>query len=224
MKKFAIIVAGGSGSRMNSAIPKQFLSLHKKPIIIHTLEKFLAIENCQIVLVLPENEIETWIQISEKFNLQDSRIITTIGGNTRFQSVKNGLDKINTKEGLVAVHDAVRPLIKTEVIENTFSVASVKCAVVTYVDSKDSIRYIADDNTNKALDRSKVKIIQTPQTFTLELLKKAYIQNEEIFFTDDASVVEHLGNEIFLINGHYENIKITTPEDLAIAEILLKNE
>jgi 2-C-methyl-D-erythritol 4-phosphate cytidylyltransferase len=220
--KYAIIVAGGSGSRMQSAIPKQFLHLGDKPILVHTIEKFLQIPYIQIVLALPADALEYWEKVGSIFFDDLSQIRTVEGGKTRFQSVKNALFSIEQNAGLVAVHDGVRPFISSSIIQKSFEVAAQKKSAVVCVDSKDSVRLL-DGNDNKSVDRKNVKLIQTPQTFDLELLKKAYQVDDNVLFTDDASVVEHFGQKIFLIDGDYKNIKITSPEDMEIGGIFLKN-
>lgn len=220
-KKYAIIVAGGSGSRMKSEIPKQFLLLGGIPILVRTLKTFLSIEDLQVVLVLPQDSIDYWQKIKGDYFEENHKIITVIGGATRFQSVRNGLSSISAREGLVAVHDGVRPFISKEIIENSFLVAGQKGSAVVAVDSIDSVRLLENEK-NRAVDRNTVKLIQTPQTFDLNLLKKAFMTDEKPFFTDDASVVEYFGQEIFLVDGDYRNIKITTPEDILIGETFLK--
>lgn len=224
MEKYSIIVAGGNGTRMQSAVPKQFLEINGVPIIILTLQKFLSIIDNSIVLVLPKSEFEKWNKISSEHKIDASRINIVEGGKTRFQSVNNGLLSIVSNDAVVAIHDAVRPFIDTNTIEQSFELAIKHKAVVVCVDSKDSIRYVDSNGCNKALDRTKVKIVQTPQTFEINTIRKAYKQPEESFFTDDASVVEHCGQEIHLIEGAFSNIKITTPEDLKIGEILIRNK
>lgn len=220
-EKYAIIVAGGSGSRMKSEMPKQFLLLGGIPILVRTLQTFLSIENLQVILVLPQDSIAYWQNIKGDYFTENHKIITVMGGNTRFQSVRNGLNSISDQEGLVAVHDGVRPFISKEIIENSFLVAGQKGSAVVAVDSKDSVRLLENEK-NRAVDRNTVKLIQTPQTFDLSLLKKAFLTDEKTFFTDDASVVEYFGHEIFLVEGDYRNIKITTPEDILIGETFLR--
>jgi 2-C-methyl-D-erythritol 4-phosphate cytidylyltransferase len=220
-EKYAIIVAGGSGSRMKSEIPKQFLLLGGIPILVRTLQTFLSIENLHVILVLPQDSIAYWQNIKGDYFTEIHKIITVKGGNTRFQSVRNGLNSISDQEGLVAVHDGVRPFISKEIIENSFLVAGQKGSAVVAVDSKDSVRLLENEK-NRAVDRNTVKLIQTPQTFDLGLLKKAFLTDEKPFFTDDASVVEYFGHEIFLVEGDYRNIKITTPEDILIGETFLR--
>ncbi len=206
---------------MKSEIPKQFLLLGGIPILVRTLKTFLSIEDLQVVLVLPQDSIDYWQKIKGDYFEENHKIITVIGGATRFQSVRNGLSSISAREGLVAVHDGVRPFISKEIIENSFLVAGQKGSAVVAVDSIDSVRLLENEK-NRAVDRNTVKLIQTPQTFDLNLLKKAFMTDEKPFFTDDASVVEYFGQEIFLVDGDYRNIKITTPEDILIGETFLK--
>lgn len=219
--EYAIIVAGGKGTRIKSKLPKQFLELTGKPILLHTLEAFYRYsENITIVLVLPEDDFAIWNDICKKYNFTKP-IILQKGGETRFQSVKNGLEKI-TGPGLVAVHDGVRPLVSEDIIGASFRLAAVHQSAVAAVRLKESIRMTDQDNT-KAMDRSRFRLIQTPQTFSIDLIKQAYQLKEDVTMTDDASVVEKLGHTISLFEGSYENIKITTPEDLIVAEALVKN-
>ncbi|HRG11362.1 MAG TPA: 2-C-methyl-D-erythritol 4-phosphate cytidylyltransferase [Cyclobacteriaceae bacterium] len=219
--EYALIVAGGKGTRIKSKLPKQFLELTGKPILLHTLEAFYRYsENITIVLVLPEDDFAIWNDICKKYNFTKP-IILQKGGETRFQSVKNGLEKI-TGPGLVAVHDGVRPLVSEDIIGASFRLAAVHQSAVAAVRLKESIRMTDQDNT-KAMDRSRFRLIQTPQTFSIDLIKQAYQLKEDVTMTDDASVVEKLGHTISLFEGSYENIKITTPEDLIVAEALVKN-
>ncbi len=222
IKKYAIIVAGGSGSRMKSSVPKQFLPLSNKPILVHTIEKFFKITDLTIILALPVDAMVYWEKIASLYFSDLSRIKVVEGGKSRFQSVKNALFSIEENAGLVAVHDGVRPFVSTEIIEKSFEMAAINSSAVVCVDSKDSVRLLSETG-NKAVDRKNVKLIQTPQTFDLDMLKKAYEVEDNEVFTDDASVVEHFGKTIYLMEGDYKNIKITSPEDMEIAEIFLKN-
>ncbi len=222
MNLFAIIVAGGSGSRMGNKTPKQFLEIGGKPILMHTIQRFLDFsDKLQIILVLPEKQILAWHALCEKHNFYPA-IVTQIGGKTRFQSVKKGLLKIKATEGLVAVHDGVRPFLSHEIIASGFETAAKNGSAVTAVALKDSVRKIDEKSNNKAVDRSAYRLIQTPQTFRITDMKAAFEAKEQPFFTDCASVMEHAGHNITLIEGSYENIKITTPEDLDWANVLLK--
>jgi len=218
-KEYALIVAGGKGTRIKSRLPKQFLELNGKPILIHTLEAFYRYsEKITVVLVLPEDDFSMWNDLCKKHNFYKS-IILQKGGETRFQSVKNGLDKIEGS-GLVAIHDGVRPLVSEDIIGASYRLAAVHQSAVAAVRLKESIRMTDQDNT-KAMDRSRFRLIQTPQTFDVALIKQAYLLKEDPSMTDDASVAEKSGHVISLFEGSYENIKITTPEDLIVAEALL---
>lgn len=219
MRKHVIIVAGGSGSRMKQALPKQFIEILGKPIMVHTIEAFLAYDpSIHIVLVLPEAHLPTWTVLKAK-HLSNQDISIAFGGATRFQSVKSGLNQVDN--GLVAIHDAVRPMISKEVIGSSFDLAMTKGSGVVMVPLKDSIREKGEDGT-VARDRSLYYAVQTPQTFQVELIKQAFAQEESPLFTDDASVYEASGKQVEVVSGDYRNIKITTPEDLILAEALLR--
>lgn len=218
--EYALIVAGGKGTRIKSVLPKQFIELNGKPILLHTIEAFLRYsDKIKIVLVLPEDDFEIWNSISKKFNFTHP-IVLQRGGETRFQSVKNGLSKIEG-DGLVAIHDGVRPLVSEDIIGASYRLAAVHQSAVAAVRLKESIRMTDQDNT-KAVDRSKFRLIQTPQTFDMQLIKKAYEIKEDASLTDDASVAERAGHIISLFEGSYENIKITTQEDLIVAGALME--
>jgi 2-C-methyl-D-erythritol 4-phosphate cytidylyltransferase len=218
--EYALIVAGGKGTRIKSTVPKQFIELNGKPVLLHTLEAFYYYsENITVILVLPTDDFEKWHDIVKKYNF-NKPVILQKGGDTRFQSVKNGLDKIEGG-GLVAIHDGVRPLVSPDIIGASFRLAAVHQSAVAAVRLKESIRMTDQDNT-KAMDRSRFRLIQTPQTFDVALIKKAYEIKEDNSLTDDASVAERAGHIISLFEGSYRNIKITTEEDLEIAEALLK--
>ena len=222
MKQFVIIVAGGSGSRMGVKTPKQFLEIASKPILMHTIEKFMAFSaTLQIILVLPSKQMQAWHKLCEKHDFYPP-VITADGGKTRFQSVKSGLKKIKTTEGIVAVHDGVRPFVSLEIIANGFETAAKHGSAVTAIELKDSVRKVSKAGKNKAVDRNDYRLIQTPQTFDLATMKAAFEAEEQDFYTDCASVMEHAGHSITLIEGAYENIKITTPEDLLWAEVLVR--
>ena len=214
IKKYAIIVAGGSGSRMKSDTPKQFIEVGGLPILMHTLKRFKEADSeIELILVLPESQLDYWKELCSKYPTVPHQLVK--GGKTRFQSGLNGLQVIGN-EGLVAIHDGVRPFVSVDIINESFRIAAEKGTAVVSVPSKDSVRV-----NGKSIDRSTVKIIQTPQTFQIPLIKKAFETEESDSFTDDASVAEHAGFEINLIEGNYENIKITTPEDLLWAEIII---
>lgn len=221
MKKYAIIVAGGKGSRMNSTntIPKQFIEIGGKPILMHTIKRFYqADKTITIILVLPKEQIQYWqeLQLKHQFEVP---VLVTAGGESRFHSVKNGL-KLIESDGLVAVHDGVRPFVTISTILMGFELAQTTKAAIPVIEVVDSIRHIKVDK-NQAVDRSEYRLVQTPQIFEIELLQKAYLQDFQSSFTDDASVVEALGHSVSLYEGNRENIKITTPFDLKLAEVLV---
>jgi 2-C-methyl-D-erythritol 4-phosphate cytidylyltransferase len=208
---------------MGSEIPKQFLLLHQQPILFHTINKFLQVPDIQLIIVLPEKDLDYWHTITKPypFNLLPSQTLQiAIGGKTRFLSVKNGLKMIEG-DGIVAVHDGVRPLVSLEIIQNSFQIAQDKGNAVTSVQSKDSIRLVSENGSNQTIERNKVRLMQTPQAFRLDIFRKAFEADDNPLFTDCASVVEYAGFSINLIEGAYENIKITTPEDLILAENIL---
>ncbi len=222
MTEYAIIVAGGKGTRIKSAVPKQFLPLAGKPILLHTLEAFHRYSpQVRIILVLPEDDFPRWQALAEQHGY-NAPITLQRGGDTRFQSVRSGLDKIEG-DGLVAIHDGVRPLVSADIIGASYRLAAVHQSAVAAVRLKESIRMTDQDNT-KAMDRSRFRLIQTPQTFQVHLIKQAYQIKEDASLTDDASVAERAGHIISLFEGSYENIKITTPEDLVIAEALMRSQ
>ena len=219
MKKIAVIVAGGSGSRMNSTVPKQFLLLNNKPVLYYTLNSFLqAYDDLQIILVLPEEHVATGQEIIDAF-FDYNRIQITIGGRTRFHSVQNGLALI-TEESMVFVHDAVRCLVSTELIRRCYDAAIENGSAIPVIDSKDSIRLLTADG-NEALERSTVKLVQTPQTFHSKILLPAFNIDYKDRFTDEATVVEAYGMKVQLVAGEENNIKITQPSDLLLAAQLL---
>jgi len=220
MNKTAIIVAGGKGERMNADIPKQFLEIKGKPILIHTLEAFMNFDaSLQLILVLPAAQFELWETLCKKHALNIPHQIVA-GGQSRFQSVKNGLDAVKVP-AIVAIHDGVRPLVSKETISRCFDAAAKFGAAIPTMDSIESIRFV-DANGSKSVDRNAYKMVQTPQVFDAELLKKAYEQEFSVLFTDDASVVEAMGATVHLVDGNRENIKITTEFDLIVAERLLE--
>jgi 2-C-methyl-D-erythritol 4-phosphate cytidylyltransferase len=222
MKKFAVIVAGGSGTRMGSHIPKQFLLLHDKPVLYYTLKTFLeAYDDLQLILVLPEEYIDMGKEIIDAY-FDHSRIQITAGGETRFDSVKNGLHLVD-KESVVFVHDAVRCLITIDLIHRCYNNTLLVGSAVPAVRSKDSVRILnEEENDNEVLDREKVVMIQTPQTFHSKILLPAFEIDYKERFTDEATVVEAFGLKISLVEGEETNIKITRPVDLLIAEKLIE--
>ena len=219
-KKAVIIVAGGSGSRMQSAEPKQFLLLKNKPLLFYTIDIFLAFDSdIQVILVLPENQIEYWESLQKKYNYSPN-ITVVSGGQTRFHSVKNGLNAVNNDIEVIGVHDGVRPLVLTETINHCYEAAYKHQAAVPVLPLIESIRKL-ENKTSISISRDTYVSVQTPQCFTHSLLKKAYEQDYNNSFTDDASVVESTGCQIYLTQGNRENIKITYPFDLKIAELFL---
>jgi len=221
--KYALIVAGGKGLRMNQTLPKQFTEIGGLPVLMHTLNKFALVKNINIYLVLPESEISFWHLLCKQYQFLVNHTIVT-GGDSRFMSVKNGLNAINTqKDALVAIHDGVRPFITEPMINNAYQIAAQKGNSVTAVRLKDSIREVSLTGENKNVNRNNYYLIQTPQTFVLNQIKSAYQTVTNYNYTDDASVLETTGLKINLIEGSYSNIKITTPEDLLFAQALLNN-
>tara|TARA_A100001015_G_scaffold232945_1_gene263920 strand:+ start:5359 stop:6036 length:678 start_codon:yes stop_codon:yes gene_type:complete len=219
MKRYAIIVAGGSGQRMESPLPKQFIELNLKPVLMHTIEKFyIAGSSIHIIVVLAKSHHNVWITLCNKHQFHIPHQICK-GGSTRFQSVKNGLAHCK-EEGIIAVHDGVRPLIHPDLIQKLYNEAESNSAVIPVYPVLESIRKV-DDKGSKALDRSKYYTVQTPQCFSSDLLQKAYQQDEQETFTDEASLAEALGIEVLHFNGDRTNIKLTTPEDFIFAEALL---
>ena len=219
MKKFAVIVAGGKGTRMNSDIPKQFLLLKNKPVLYYTIKAFLDVyENIELILVLPEEHIDKGREIIDGY-FDPSRIRITAGGRTRFHSVQNGLALIN-EESIIFVHDGVRCLVTGDLIRKCYETALAEGNAIPALECGDSVRLLTN-NGNKIVDRNKVKLIQTPQTFHSKILLPAYKIDYKDKYTDEASVVEAFGLTVNLIEGERNNIKITTPFDLRLAEILL---
>lgn len=220
MKKFAVIAAGGSGLRMGTTVPKQFLLLRDKPVLLYTIESFLqAFDDLRIILVLPEIHLTTGQQIIQSSS-RPERITMTVGGKTRFHSVKAGLGHIQ-QHSIVFVHDGVRCLPSSELIHRCYEVALVQGNAIPAITAVDTIR-METTNGNTPIDRSKIRIIQTPQTFYSDLLKAAFEQDYHEHFTDEACVVEKLGIKINLVEGESSNIKITRQIDLLIAEKILE--
>lgn len=226
MRKYALIVAGGIGKRMNQETPKQFLLIGGKPILMHTLERFhQADSSIQLILTLPKEHHSRWQELCNEFKFSIQHQIV-MGGSSRYESVKNGLNYIHSEDkenkSIIAIHDGVRPFVNKTTILQSYELASQYGGAVACVIPKDSIREVYMQKT-KRLDRSTIRLVQTPQTFQAKLIQDTYntIQ-ESVEFTDDASMVEACGFSFHLFEGTYDNIKITTPEDLVIAEVLLK--
>ena len=221
MKKFVIIVAGGSGSRMGTEIPKQFLELAGKPVLMHTIQVFYNYDpDCELILVLPETQQKFWNELCLKHSFSIRHQVVS-GGETRFHSVRNGLKMIQD-EGIVFIHDGVRPLVSPETIDRCFQMAVKNGNAIPVLQVTDSLRKLKRNQSN-SVDRTLYLIVQTPQTFRTEQILMAYQQEYKRTFTDDASVAEKAGIPIFYVTGNPENIKITAPTDLIIAEAFLKN-
>ena len=219
MNKYAVIVAGGNGSRMNSAVPNQFLLIKNKPVLYYTLHTFLnAYDDLKIILVLPEEYVAAGQEIIDAW-FDYKRIKITIGGRTRFHSVQNGLQLVE-EESIVFVHDAVRCLLTEQLVKNCYDAALEFGAAIPVVDCKDSVRLVTG-NGNEALERRNVKLVQTPQVFLSTILLPAFNIDYKDKFTDEASVVEAFGMKVQLVEGEEDNIKITRPIDLLIAEKLM---
>lgn len=216
-----IIVAGGIGTRMQADMPKQFMELCGKPILMHSIMAFAGIDkDIQVVVVLPKSQINYWQELCRRYTFTIPHRIAK-GGETRFHSVKNGLALLSG-EGLVAVHDGVRPLVSCQTVDRCFLMAERHGNAVPVVQVIDSVREVPGNGKSRVVDRSKLRLVQTPQVFDIVLLKKAYEQEYTSVFTDDASVFEEAGYTICLTEGNVENIKITTPHDLLIAGAFLK--
>ncbi len=219
MNKYAVIVAGGSGSRMNSAIPKQFLLVKNKPVLYYTLDTFLkAYDDLKIILVLPEEYVATGQEIIDAW-FDYKRIKITVGGRTRFHSVQNGLQLVD-EESIVFVHDAVRCLLSVSLIHRCYDAAMEFGAAIPVVDCKDSVRFVSAHG-NEALERRNVKLVQTPQVFLSTILLPAFNIDYKDKFTDEATVVEAFGMKVHLVEGEEDNIKITRPFDLLLAEKIM---
>jgi len=205
---------------MGTGVPKQYSLLAGKPVLMYSIAAFrLANPAIQIVAVLPEGQQETWINLCKKHQFNEPHNLV-VGGITRYQSVRNGLTVLNGT-GLVAIHDGVRPLIRPETIRHLFAEAAIHTNAIPSISLKDSLRWY-DDQGSRVIDRNFVKLIQTPQVFELNKLKAAYVQDYEDAFTDDATVWEKAGNPVHLAEGQPTNVKITTQEDLIVAEALLQ--
>jgi len=219
MKLYAVIVAGGSGKRMGAELPKQYLELAGRPVLMHTIERFRAFnESIEFITVLPENQLRFWsdLQIKYSFNIPQTIVI---GGRARFFSVKNGL-KFVDDDSLVAIHDGVRPFVSIDTISRCFEAAEKMGNAIPVITPSDSLRMMNGEDSTP-LNRLVIRQIQTPQVFRAKLIKDAYTQEYQQVFTDDATVLENTGAKINLIEGNRENIKITTPEDLIISKALV---
>ena len=222
-KHTILIVAGGRGTRMGGSQPKQFLQLAGRPVLMHTLEAFDRWDaSARLIVVLPEDQIETWKRLCEAHVFGRIHYVVA-GGETRFHSVRNGLGAV-ASNGLIAVHDGVRPLVAPSVIAACFAAAADGGAAVPVVPVVESVREVDADGDSRPVDRTRLRVVQTPQVFRADVLRAAYRLPYDPRFTDDASVVEASGVAVRLVPGNRENIKLTTPMDLLLAEQLMRRE
>lgn len=220
MKRYVVVVAGGKGLRMGGSIPKQFVPVKGRPVLMRTLEAFRrAGPDMELIVVLPADQQAYWRQLCADKGFTLSHRIAT-GGETRFHSVRNGLALIPDEEGVVGVHDGVRPFVSAAVIERCYAEAEAGKAVVPVLPVVETVRRLSANGASETVPRDNYRLVQTPQVFPVALLKRAYRQPFTPFFTDDASVVEALGEQVALVEGNRENIKLTTPFDLQVAEVL----
>jgi len=221
VRDYIIVVAGGKGLRMGSDIPKQFLAIGGKPVLMRTLERFREYsDDLQIILVLPESQQEYWQELCKKYDFKVKYLLAN-GGQTRFHSVQNGLAMVpDDAEGVVGVHDGVRPFPSIGVIRNCYETARIAKAVIPVIPVVETVRHLNNGNS-MTVPRDEYRLVQTPQTFDIQLLKAANHQPYNDGFTDDASVVESYGHKITLVEGNRENIKITTPYDITVAEAII---
>lgn len=221
MDKIVVIVAAGSGTRMKSEIPKQFMMLSGLPVLMHTIKKFWNYDNTmKIIVVLPKDYISHWKKLCKEYHFKIAHEIRK-GGDSRFNSVKNGIRGI--KPGiLVAIHDGVRPLVSRQTIKRCFVAAEKNGTAIPVIDISESVR-VVENKKSRNVEREKFKIVQTPQVFESEILRKAYKKPCNPSFTDDASIVEATGHEICLVEGNVDNVKITNRKDLIIADAFYHN-
>lgn len=221
MEKYAVIVAGGQGTRMGKPLAKQYLPVNGLPILMHSLQKFKTAEpSAELILVIPEGDFLFWKKLCEQYDFTIPHELVA-GGASRFQSVRNGLDSIPQANGVVAIHDGVRPFVSEAVIRSSYETAAAEGSAIAVVPVKDSLRKVTDAGGSFFQERQYFRLVQTPQTFQLSKIKQAFEVVEIPQFTDDATVYEHQGWQVSLIPGNLENIKITTPEDLTYGEYLL---
>lgn len=224
MKKAAILVAGGKGTRMGGPVSKQYLPIGGKPVLMHTLQRFHEADSeVFLILVLPESDFELWESLCAEYHFTLAHQVVA-GGQSRFQSVKNGLNALSFSEGLVAIHDGVRPFVSMTVIRDSYDQAGKSGSAIAVVGLKDSLRKIGEGGVSTFQERHQFRLVQTPQTFQIQLIKLAFQAAELPQFTDDATVYEYQGWEVSLIPGNAENIKITSPEDLEYADYLLSRQ
>lgn len=223
-QQYVIIVAGGKGSRMQSNTPKQFIEINGEALIVRTIKAFLNYNSLIKIIISIHKDFKVYLEeLLLKHGLNKYNIQITLGGETRFQSVKNGLSLIEDQNAIVGIHDAARPFVSIQTIKTCFDTAKEKGNATPFVFVTDTIRKV-DGQFNSSVDRSLFRIIQTPQCFLASKIKDAFAQEYNPIFTDDASVLEYNGEKINLVEGNIENIKITTPFDLSIAKTLLNNE
>ena len=223
-QQYVIIVAGGTGSRMQSNTPKQFIEINGEAIIVRTIKAFLNYNSLIKIIISVHKDFKVYLEeLLIKHGLNKNNIQITLGGETRFQSVKNGLSLIEDQNAIVGIHDAARPFVSIQTIKTCYDTAKEKGNATPFVFVTDTIRKV-DGQFNSSVDRSLFRIIQTPQCFLASKIKDAFAQEYNPIFTDDASVLEYNGEKINLVEGNIENIKITTPFDLSIAKTLLNNE
>lgn len=224
MKRYLIVVAGGKGMRMGGETPKQFQLLGDKPVVMVTLERLHAIDpSMQLILVLPAEHMDMWLSLCKQYSFAVPLLLAQ-GGSTRFHSVQNGLAQVDDiDDALVGVHDGVRPFVSPKVLDNCFCEAWIHGAAIPMIDVQDSLRHIVGGNgVTEVVPRDRYRLVQTPQVFRLSLLRRAYEQRFVENFTDDASVVEALGEQVVGVEGNRENIKLTTPFDLMVAKTLME--
>lgn len=224
MKRYLIVVAGGKGMRMGGETPKQFQLLGEKPVVMVTLERLHAIDpSMQLILVLPAEHMDMWLSLCRQHSFAVPLLLAQ-GGSTRFHSVQNGLAQVDDiDDALVGVHDGVRPFVSPKVLDDCFCEAWIHGAAIPMIDIQDSLRHIVGGNgVTEVVQRDRYRLVQTPQVFKLSLLRRAYEQRFVESFTDDASVVEALGEQVVGVEGNRENIKLTTPFDLMVAKTLME--
>ena len=220
MNRYVIIVAAGQSKRMGGGTPKQFRVIAGKPMLMHSIAAFDALEDAlKIIVVLPPGSQPEWQKLCEQYNFQVPHQVVN-GGETRGNSVKNGLDQLEDEDGLVAIHDGARPLVDERIIRESFELAARTCTAIPCISVADSLRLV-ETSGSRPLPRSKVKAVQTPQCFSLTMIKKAYAAQDFMSFTDDAQLIERSGIVLSLFEGSPQNIKITTPDQLRFADIML---
>ena len=221
LEKSVIITAGGLGKRMKSTLPKQFIVLGDRPLLMHTIQLFYEFDpKIEIILALPKDWVNYWKELQVEYNFTIPHAIV-IGGEERFHTVQNALKKCKGK--FIAVHDGVRPFVSQELLERCFDSLKQHSAVIPVLSIKESVRFL-DDNKTEALDRNHYKLVHTPQCFHAEILKKAYLQSFHDLVTDDARLLEQIGEKLFFVESEEENIKVTTENDLRIAKVILASK